>query len=159
MRVIRLCVLPALAALLFAVACRGGADRPIEVSWDAEGSAVNLADEGSGASPLQTVVYVTNNTDSVVRDAVIRLSEDAAEREIGLTLGTVTTVSTNFEGNTRVWRLGDLEAGKRYGLPIGLWFTSLYVSAAPDQLVLAVELASPDLTQPIRSELALTLKK
>ncbi len=154
-------LLAASTAAILALDGGGGADG-VHVVWSSERSAVALAADGheDGANPVKTIVYVTNNSDSVLHNAVIRLSEHAGETEIGLGIGTVTSVSTDFEGKARVWKLGDLEAGKRYGLPIGLWFTSQYVGAAPDTLVLTVELRSPDLREPVRSnELALTLEK
>jgi len=141
------------------LACGSGGEKAVVVHWQSEGSAVRVAEDGSQgrASPLQTTVFVTNNTGSLVHDAVVRLSEQGAEMELGLSLGTVTNVSTSFEGNTRVWRQGDLESGKRYRLPIGLWLSTRYAGTTPGQLVLSVEFASPDLAQPIRSELALNL--
>jgi hypothetical protein len=151
--------LPALALLLFLASACAGRDTGVRLEWDADGSSVQISDESAGAPPLRTVVYVTNNTGDVIRNATIKLSDEGAELAAGLNLGTVTSVSTQFEGKSRVWRLGDLEAGKRYGLAIGLWLSSAYISAAPDRLVLSVELLSPDLVRPLRSELALSIRK
>ncbi|HXH20911.1 MAG TPA: hypothetical protein VNN10_02700 [Dehalococcoidia bacterium] len=148
-----------LALLLLPASGCAGQDRGVLLEWDADGTSVQISDESAGAPPLRTVVYVTNNTDVVIRNATIKLRDEGAELAAGLNVGTVTSVSTQFEGKSRVWRLGDLEAGKRYGLPIGLWLSSAYLSAAPDRLVLSVELISPDLAQPLRSELALSVRK
>jgi hypothetical protein len=158
MGTLRSAVFLALFAALTLAAC-GGRSEGVRLDWDAEGASVQIAAENAGAPPLQTVVYVTNDTGSVLRDAAIRMRGEGAELQAGLAVGTVTNVSTDFDGNVRVWRLGDLESGKRYGLPIGLWLSSPYLSAAPDSLVLSVELVSPDLPEPLRSDLSLSLRK
>jgi hypothetical protein len=159
MGTLRYSALFAVVASLLLAACGRGDGEGVRLDWDAEGSSVQIAAESAGTPPLTTTVYVTNDTGSVLRDAAIRLRGEGTELHAGLTVGTVTNVSTDFDGNVRVWRLGDLESGKRYGLPIGLWLSSPYLSAAPDNLVLSVELVSPDLDQPLRSELALSVRK
>jgi hypothetical protein len=159
MGILRSVGLFAVLASLLTAACGGGGGEGVRLDWDAEGFSVQIAPETAGTPPLKTTVYVTNDSGAVVRDAAIRLRGEGTELQAGLTVGTVTNVSTDFDGNVRVWRLGDLESGKRYGLPIGLWLSSPYLSAAPDNLVLSVELVSPDLDQPLRSELALSLRK
>jgi hypothetical protein len=146
---------------VLAVAC-SPSRRPVEVRWESKSSVAVLADAGSHeqADPLDTVVYVSVNGEDKLRKVVVRLIEDNAEELLGMNIGSVTPVSTEFEGTSRVWRLGDLEPGKRYGLPIGLWFSSTQKQAAPEHLRLSVEITSPDLPEPVRSNvLAVNLKQ
>jgi hypothetical protein len=152
-----------LAALLtlLAASC-SPSDKAVEVKWESKSSQAVVVDATGAdqAPPLQTVVYVSVNGDETLRKVVVRLIEDSPEELLGMNIGSVTPISTEFEGSSRVWRLGDLEPGKRYGLPIGLWFSSSQKQAAPDQLRLAVEITSPDLPEPVRSNvLAVSLKQ
>ena len=148
--------IPAAASVLaiaaLASACSGG-DRTVEIRWEAAASGATLVEERAGfaAAPIETVVYVSNGTDTVLRGAVLRLSELEAEKLVGFGIGTITNTSTSFDGETRVWALGDLKPGARVGFPIGLWFSSQYLSASPDSLALVIELASPDLSEPVKS--------
>ncbi len=155
----------ALAALslcaLFAVAC-GGGGKHVEVKWESETAQATLAEEFSkdGGSTLQTTVYVSIGGDTTIRNAVVRLGDEELQLVLGMSIGTVTPVSTEFQGDSRVWRLGDLEPGKRYGLPITLFFSSTHVEAAPERFVLSVEVSSPDLAEPVRSNgLTVSLKR
>jgi len=145
---------------LFAAACSSGA-KGVDVKWESDSTHVVLGDGGrNGGSTVQTVVYVEVNGGTVLRDAVVRLNEWDFQGAIGLSIGTNTAVPTSFQDGGRAWSLGDLEPGKRYGLRIGLWFSSQYAEAVPDKLQLSVELSSPDLPAPVRSNaLALTVAK
>jgi hypothetical protein len=145
---------------LGAAACSGGG-KGIDVKWESDSSRVVLGDGGRNAgSSVETVVYIEVNGGSVVRDAVVRLNENDFQGAIGLSIGTNTAVPTTFRDGGRAWSLGDLEPGKRYGLRIGLWFASQYAEAVPEKLLLSVEVSSPDLPAPVRSnDLALTVAR
>ncbi len=143
-----------LAAAALAAACRGAEPGALEVRWESPKAEAQIADaNGSSGSPLTTVVYIENETGAVVRDAVLRLEEREAEKSLGFSIGTVTGASTHFEGQSRLWRLGDLPPGQRIDFPIGLWFAEQYAGMGPDSLQLTVELSSPDLESPVRSNI------
>jgi hypothetical protein len=153
-------VVVCLCALL-AAGCGGGGKR-VEVKWESETTQVKLADESSkdGGSTLRTTVYVSVGGDTTIRDAVVRLGDEELQTALGLSIGTVTPISTEFQGDSRIWRLGDLEPGKRYGLSISLFFSSTHAEAAPERFELSVEVSSPDLAEPVRSNgLAVSLKR
>jgi hypothetical protein len=146
-------IVAALVFALVAAACGGGQKQGVVVSWEAPNLSATLAAEDIGfeASPVQTMVYVTNNGDRVLRNAVIRFSDAQADAPAGFGIGTITNSSTRFEGTTRVWSLGDVAPGSRVGFKIGIWFSDRYRSASPAALTLTVELASPDLASPLKS--------
>ncbi|HEY7270674.1 MAG TPA: hypothetical protein VH951_12695 [Dehalococcoidia bacterium] len=157
---LKLLALISATTVVLSAACSGGGDR-VAVKWESSSHEAAVGDAGpaaNDASTVSTVVYVSVN--ETVHDATVRLSEQDADRLLGMSITTVTPVRTEFDGATRLWRLGDLEPGKRYGLPISLSVSSTHREAAPDQLKLAVEVASPDLQTPVRSNvLALDLKR
>jgi hypothetical protein len=147
-------------AVAIATGC-AGTSKAVDVKWESDSTEAVVADTASkdGASPLDTVVSVSVNAKSALREVVVRLSENA-EQLAGITIGTVTPVSPEFDGGTRFWRLGDVSPGKRYGLPIGLWFASAHKEAAPETLSPSVQISSPDLPEPVRTNvLAVELKR
>jgi hypothetical protein len=110
--------------------------------------------------PLETVVYIFNDTGESLRDASLRFSPNRADAPPGFSLGTVARVSSHFEGSTQVWPLGDIPPGTRVVFHLGLWFDATGVATAADGLGLTLQLSSPDLESPLTSnELQVTIAR
>jgi hypothetical protein len=133
-----------LATVLVALAsaCGGGKDKGIAVSWQTEDGAplqVSVRDLGS---VHDTLIMVENDSGRTIEDAVIRFTPTTSQNApAGFSVGTASNVHTDFDGDTHLWRLGDIEPNTRMVLRIGLWFATAQQisSAAPVDLIAELE--------------------
>jgi hypothetical protein len=65
--------------------------------------------------------------------------------------GTIAGARTNFEGDTYVWKLGDLAPHTQVAFDLGLWFESSLRHQGETTLALSLEVTSEDLDRTLRS--------
>lgn len=143
---------------VLAAACTGGEDRGVALRWQTEDGEPLQVSFSDLAAAHDTLIMVDNDSGETITDAVLRFSPSTAQRApAGFSIGTVTTVRTDFEGDVHVWRLGDIKPNTRLIFSIGLWFAAAQQvdSAAPIDLI--VELESSDLPAAVVSN-ALTVR-
>jgi hypothetical protein len=146
----RIHILLAMVALLGA-GCGGGRDS-VSLVWKSQAGELGL-DAAAGQAPVyQTLVYVSNDTGSLVRDARLRFQPGAARNApAGFRVGTVTPISSSFEGPDQLWSVGNLQPGARIAVPIGLWFDFDVQARQAHPVELSLALISPDLDKVVES--------
>jgi hypothetical protein len=134
-----------------AAGCGGGSDS-VSLVWKSDGEEIRLDATRQDGPVFQTQVYVSNDTGSVLRDARLRFRPEAArDAPVGFRVGTVTPISSSFDGPDQLWRVGDLEPGARVAVPIGLWFNLDVLAQQSHPVELTLALVSPDLDRAIES--------
>lgn len=152
---------PALLALvmltaLTAMGCGGSRSEGVAIEWRVSDGA--SAETRVGGDALKTTVYLSNSTGSTLHDAHIRFAPaEIRGAPVGLSVGTMTHVSTRFDGDDHVWPLGDIEPGQRIAFPLGLWFSNDLSTSGSQTVDLVVELESEDLPVALASN-AVTVK-
>jgi hypothetical protein len=134
-------VLAALAGAL-AVACGGGGGKEVALSWRPEDGKPLQVSFDDLAAAHDTVIYVDNDSGRTIEDAVIRFTPATTQSApAGFSVGTVTTVRTDFDGPSHLWRLGDIRPNTRVVLSMSLWFGAAQQmhSAAPVDLIVELE--------------------
>lgn len=124
--------------VLVASACAGSSDKGVELHWQTEdGTALQVSVRDLN-SVHGTLIMVDNDSGKTIEDAVIRFTPATTRNApVGFSVGTTSNVRTEFEGDTHIWRLGDIKPNTRMVLPIGLWFDAAQQvsSAAPVDLI------------------------
>jgi hypothetical protein len=154
----RLAAVFSIVAALLLVGCGGSSDHGVALHWQTEdGRALQVSFDNLAAAH-GTLITVDNDSGRTITDAVLRFSPTTTQHApVGFSVGTVTNVHTDFDGDAHLWRLGDIKPNTRVVFPIGLWFATVQQvdSAAP--IDLTVELDSADLTDAVISN-ALTVR-
>jgi hypothetical protein len=120
----------------------------VTVDWQPKGE--TSLETRLDAQAIQTVVYVTNSSDHTLRDLRLRLPPFDGGLP-GMRFGTIAGSRTNFEGDTYVWKLGDLAPHTKVAFDLGLWFESNLRHQGETTLALSLEVTSEDLDRTLRS--------
>lgn len=143
--------------VLIAAACAGNSDRGVALHWQTENGQPLEVSFSDLADPHDTVITVDNDSGKTITDAVLRFSPTTTQSApAGFSVGTVTTVRTDFEGDVHLWRLGDIKPNTRVVFSIGLWFATAQQVTTTAPISLIVELKSANLPDTVVSN-ALTV--
>lgn len=137
--------------------CSGDNDRGVALHWQTEDGKALEVRFADLAAAHDTLITVENDSGKTISDAVLRFSPATTQSApVGFSVGTVTNVRTDFDGDVHLWRLGDIKPNTRVVFPIGLWFATVQQldKAAPIDLI--VELQSANLGDAVVSN-ALTV--
>jgi hypothetical protein len=127
-----------LLATLLLAGCGGSDGGAVSVEWRLK--------EGAAGASYETVVYLRNDGDATLRDATLRFSPaSSANAPAGVSIGTVSGVSSRFEGEVQTWALGDIAPATDVVFPLGLWFDHQLDIDQAHPIELVMELHSPDL--------------
>ncbi len=127
---------------LAASGCSSG-DGEVALQWQTEdGRPLDIILSDPEAN-YDTVIYVDNESGETIRDAVLRFSPgDVRHAPVGFSVGTITTIRTDFDGAAHLWHLGDIRPGTRVVFPLSLWFSASQQLGSAPPLDLVVELQS-----------------
>ena len=138
----------ALTWLLAGCGTSGGPSR-LTLEWSAQDSA------GAAVSPSENVkslLIVRNEGGAALDSVTLRFSQNqAGQLPFGVSVGTVTHVSSRFEGDAQVWDLGSLGAGEAVAFPMTLWFEAASRTVEPLTVRLVMVASSPGLPDEVES--------
>jgi hypothetical protein len=114
--------------------------------------------EGAGSEPVapsdsvHSMLVVHNEGGKDLESVRLRFNQnELGGLPYGVSVGTVTNASSDFEGDSQVWDLGRLEAGDSVSFPVTLWFESASRIAEPFTVRLEMVAASPGLQAEVES--------
>ena len=128
--VLRLFLASGLALCLLVAAC-GSSSEParLTLEWTTE-QALNGAVEP--ADSVYSVVIVRNEGGKDLEGVALRFNQhEAGQLPLGVSVGTITNVSSRIEGEDQVWDLGSIGAGDTVLFPMTLWFEAASRTAEP----------------------------
>jgi hypothetical protein len=141
--------------VIMSTSCGGGSGaKSVQLVWrPAQGEDIQVDFATNKAAPLfQTTVYVSNKTESTLRNARLRFQMDAARNApAGFHVGTVAPISSKFEGGDQLWAMGDLAPGAHVAVNLGLWFDLETRASQSHPVELILALVSPDLSTAVES--------
>jgi hypothetical protein len=135
-----------------ASAC-AGSDGPAKLTleWsreDATGAAV------SPTESLKSILIVRNDGGADLDSVTLRFNQnETGDLPYGISVGTVTNVSSRFDGDAQVWDLGPIGAGDAVAFPMTLWFEASSRTAEPLAVHLRMVASSPALPSDVESNL------
>ena len=132
-----------LAGLLLA-AC-GSSDQPgrLVLEWTSE---EELTAAVLPSNSVESYVVVRNVGGAGLDAVSLRFNQhETGQLPVGVSVGTVTHVSSRFEGESQVWDLGSIGPGDTVIFPMTLWFEAASRTAEPAAVRLRMVAATPDL--------------
>lgn len=130
---------------LLALSCGGEGKRAVAFTWQTEDGKPLQVSVHDLSAAHDTLISIDNDSGETIEDAVIRfVPATATKAPVGFSVGTATTVRTDFDGEAHLWRLGDIKPNTRVLFPLGLWFTAAQQvdEAAPIDLTVELESSS-----------------
>lgn len=127
-------------AVVLLSAC-GPVEGDVGMSWETRDGLPLSVDIGTDENHA-TVVTIENDSGETIRDAVLRFSPSTTRNApVGFSVGTASSVRTEFEGDAHLWRLGDIAPNTRMIFALSLWFETAgqLHSAPPIDLVMTLE--------------------
>ncbi len=98
------------------------------------------------------MLEVHNDGGQDLQDVSLRFNQNQlGALPYGVSVGTVTNASSQFDGDTQVWDIGSIGAGDSISFPVTLWFESSSTTSAPFTVRLAMVAASPALQDGVES--------
>lgn len=129
----------------------GSSKGDVVLSWRAaEGTSLDVRLDDSRSHG--TTVVVENDSGRTLRNATVRFRPGASKAApIGFSVGTATSVRTEYEGDSLLWRLGDIRPNTRVVLSLGLWFTVAAQVSQAAPVTMSVLLESDSLPAAVES--------
>ena len=150
-RVCGLFIVIGLLASILATACVGSAGGPasLTLQWSTDDNASSTV---APSESLPSVLIVRNDGGEDLDAVSLRFDQTrAGQLPYGISIGTITHLSSRFEGDAQVWDLGRIDAGDAITFPMTLWFEASTVTAEPLSVRLVVVGASPELPHEVES--------
>lgn len=139
-----------IAAAVLVSACGSSAGPPsLTLEWKTEGaSAASVLPSDS----VDSVLVVRNDGGENLEAVSLRFDQEVTSQlPYGISIGTVTHMSSRFEGETQVWDLGSIEAGESVAFPMTLWFEASTRTTEPLAVRLVMLGSSPELPEDVES--------
>jgi hypothetical protein len=138
-------------ALTVAVAACGSSNEPgrLTLEWTTE---VAITSAVTPSDTVKSVLIVRNEGGAGLEGVTLRFNQHAAgQLPLGVSVGTVTNVSSRIEGEDQVWELGSIGAGDTFVFPMTLWFDAASRTAEPAAVRLVMVASSLDLPKDVES--------
>jgi hypothetical protein len=133
---------------LTACGSSGGSAR-LSLEWTTE-HALTGAVEPTDA--VYSVVILRNEGGADLEGVELRFNQhEAGQLPLGVSVGTITNVSSRIEGEDQVWDLGNIRAGDTVLFPMTLWFEAASRTAEPTTVRLLMVGSSPTLPDKVDS--------
>jgi hypothetical protein len=133
------------------VAACGSTHGPARLSlqWTTDDA---LAGAVTPTESVRSVVIVRNEGGVDLENVALHFNQqEAGQLPLGISVGTVTNLSSRFEGDDQVWDLGGIGAGDTVLFPMTLWFEAASRTAEPTTVRLLMVASSSSLADEVES--------